>query len=121
VFGARTPCHLDECPIDSSHDEGATDTTVVEDASSKLGFLCLHNRWQGHGWPEAPSARRGVAVGRKKHYGSRSERGTQVAALFYSLIESVKLCGVEPRGYLGEAARRGVRSPGTVTLPRDFK
>jgi hypothetical protein len=42
-------------------------------------------------------ALRGVAVGRKNHYGSRSERGTQVAALFYSLIESAKLCGVEPR------------------------
>ena len=27
-------------------------------------------------------ALRGVAVGRKNHYGSRSERGTRVAALF---------------------------------------
>jgi hypothetical protein len=42
-------------------------------------------------------ALRGVVVGRKNHYGSRSERGTRVAALFYSLIESAKLCGVEPR------------------------
>jgi hypothetical protein len=55
------------------------------------------------------------------HYGSRSERGTRVAALFYSLIESAKLCGVEPRAYLGGAARSAIRSPGTVTLPRDFK
>jgi transposase len=43
----------------------------------------------------------GVAVGRKNHDGSRSERGTRVAALFYSLIESAKLCGVEPRYLLG--------------------
>ena len=43
------------------------------------------------------------------------------AALFYSLIESAKLAGVEPRAYLGEAARRAIRNPGTVTLPRDFK
>ena len=43
-------------------------------------------------------ALRGVAVGRKNHYGSRSERGTRVAALFYSLVESAKICGVEPRG-----------------------
>ena len=35
--------------------------------------------------------------GRKNHYGSRSESGTRVAALFYSLIESAKLAGVEPR------------------------
>jgi transposase len=66
-------------------------------------------------------ALRGVAVGRKNHYGSRSERGTRVAALFYSLIESAKLCGVEPRAYLREATLRAVRNPGTVTLARDLK
>ncbi len=66
-------------------------------------------------------ALRGVVVGRKNHYGSRSERGTRVAALFYSLIESTKLCGVEPRAYLGEATRRAIRDPGRVTLPRDLK
>ena len=66
-------------------------------------------------------ALRGVAVGRKNHYGSRSERGTHVAALFYSLIESAKLCGVEPRAYLREATLRAVRNPGTATLARDLK
>ncbi len=60
-------------------------------------------------------------MGRKNHYGSRSERGTRTAALFYSLIESAKLCGVEPRGYLREATVRAVRNPGTVTLTRDLK
>ncbi len=65
-------------------------------------------------------ALRGVAVGRKNHYESRSERGTRVA-LFYSLIESAKLCGVEPRAYLREATLRAVRNPGTVTLARDLK
>ena len=44
---------------------------------------------------------------------------TRVAALFYSLIESAKPCGVEPRASLGEAAKRAIRSPGTVTLARD--
>ncbi len=66
-------------------------------------------------------ALRGVAVGRKNHYGSRSERGTQTAALFYSLIESAKLCRVEPRAYLREATLRAVRDPGAVTLARDVK
>ena len=66
-------------------------------------------------------ALRGVVVGRKNHYGSRSERGTRVAALLYSLIESAKLAGVEPRAYLGEAARRAIRNPGIATLARDFK
>ncbi len=62
---------------------------------------------------------RGVAVGRKNHYGSRSERGTRVAALFYSLIESAKLCGVEPRAYLREApcgpSGTRARSPSRAT------
>ncbi len=64
---------------------------------------------------------RGVAVGRKNHYGSRSERGTRTAALFYSLIESAKLCGVEPHAYLREATLRAARNPGTVTLACDLK
>jgi hypothetical protein len=44
-----------------------------------------------------------------------------VAAPFYSLFESAKLGGVDPRAYFGEAARRAIRNPGAVTLPRDFK
>lgn len=62
-------------------------------------------------------ALRGMAVGRKNHYGSRSLRGTEVAALFYSLIESAKLASVEPQAYLREATKRAIRNPGTVTLP----
>ena len=60
---------------------------------------------------------RGMVVGRKNHYGSRSQRGTEVAALFYSLIESAKLCGVEPKAYLLQAVRAALANPGTVTLP----
>jgi len=63
---------------------------------------------------------RGVVVGRKNHYGSRSRRGTQVAALFYSLLESAKLCGVEPKSYLLKAALAAIRTPGAVTLPHDL-
>ena len=44
-----------------------------------------------------------------------------MAALFYSLIESAKLCGVEPRADLPEATLRTVRNRGTVTLTRDLK
>ena len=66
-------------------------------------------------------ALRGVVIGRKNHYGSRSRRGTEVAALFYSLLESAKLSGVEPASYLAEATRRAIAHPGTVTLPRDLR
>jgi transposase len=65
-------------------------------------------------------ALRGVVVGRKNHYGSRSERGTRVAALFYSLIETAKLCGVEPKDYLLQAAKVAIEVPGTVSLPHDL-
>ena len=58
---------------------------------------------------------RGVVLGRKNHYGS--QRGTEVAALFYSLIESAKLCGVEPKACLLPAVRAALANPGTVRLP----
>ena len=51
---------------------------------------------------------------------TRAERGTPVAALFYSLIETAKLVGVEPGAYLLEATRRAVAEPGTVALPHDL-
>ena len=62
-------------------------------------------------------ALRGMVLGRKNHYGSRSKRGTEVAALFYSLIESAKLCGVEPKAYLLCATQAALENPGAVTLP----
>ena len=60
---------------------------------------------------------RGVVLGRKNHYGSRSPRGTEVAALFYSLIESAKLCGVDPKRYLLTATRAALADRVAVTLP----
>ncbi len=64
---------------------------------------------------------RGVVLGRKNHYGSRSERGTEVAALFYSLLESAKLAGVEPKLYLLTATRAALRDRKAVTLPHDLQ
>ena len=69
----------------------------------------------------AERALRGVVVGRKNHYGSRSKRGTEVAALFYSLCETAKLVGVEPRAYLLQATHAALSKPGTVTLPQDTR
>lgn len=54
-------------------------------------------------------ALRGLVVGRKNHYGSKSKRGTEVAALFYTLIESAKLCGLEPKTYLRLAVQAALR------------
>lgn len=64
-------------------------------------------------------ALRGVVVGRKNHYGSRSRRGTEVAALFYSLLESAKLAGLEPKQYLREATLAAIRRD-NVPLPHEL-
>jgi len=45
----------------------------------------------------------------KNHHGSCSAHGTEVAALFYSLIEGAKLAGVEPDVFRHTAARFGIR------------
>jgi transposase len=63
---------------------------------------------------------RGPVLGRKNHYGSRSLRGTEVAATFYSLVESAKLNDLEPRLYLRVAVRAGLRHE-TVPLPHEVK
>ena len=63
---------------------------------------------------------RGAAIGRRNHYGSKSLRGTQVAALFYSLVETCKLVGVSPSSYLVEAASRAIAAPGAVLLPHEY-
>jgi transposase len=61
---------------------------------------------------------RGVVVGRKNHYGSRSKRGTEVAALFYSLIESAKLADLDPKAYLKVAIDAALRKA-KIPLPHE--
>jgi transposase len=46
---------------------------------------------------------------RKNHYGSKSRRGTEVAAVLYTLVETAKLHGVDPAKYLLEAVRAADR------------
>ena len=65
----------------------------------------------------AERALRGPVVGRKNHYGSRSKRGTDVAALFYTLCETAKLRNVDARAYMLKAAYAAIEQPGTVLLP----
>lgn len=63
---------------------------------------------------------RGPVVGRKNHYGSKSKRGTEVAAVLYTLLETAKLNGLEPASYLRTVVERALRVPKTVTLPTDL-
>jgi transposase len=65
----------------------------------------------------AERALRGPVVGRKNHYGSRSRRGTEVAAIFYTLCETAKLAGVDPHAYLLRALDVAIARPGAITYP----
>jgi transposase len=62
-------------------------------------------------------ALRGIVLGRKNHFGSRSQRGTEVAALFYSVIETAKLVGADPYDYLRVAAHAALRGE-PIPLPQ---
>ena len=63
-------------------------------------------------------ANRNPVLGRKNHYGSRSVRGTEVAAQLYSILETVKLCGVDPRAYLQLAVEAALDGE-TYALPHE--
>ena len=63
---------------------------------------------------------RNWVLGRKNHYGSRSRRGTEVAAILYTVLESARLRGVNPRDYLRIAAEAAIRQPGRATLPHQL-
>ena len=57
-------------------------------------------------------------MGRKNHYGSKSRRGSQVAATLYSILETAKLHGVNPAEYLYAAIVAADR--GVVRMPWEF-
>jgi hypothetical protein len=48
---------------------------------------------------------RGPVVGRKNYYGNHSKRGARTTQILYSIIESAKLCNVEPFKYLSATVR----------------
>jgi transposase len=68
----------------------------------------------------AERALRGPVLGRKNHYGSRSQRGAKVAGILYSLCETAKLHGLDPRAYLLTAVRAAIHEPGAITMPEDL-
>jgi transposase len=99
----------------------------------KLGeaLTYLQNQWDGLKVfledPRVPLSNnhaerslRGVVVGRKNHYGSKSKRGTEVAAVFYSLLESANMVGVDPKAYLRAAVAAALKGR-TPLLPRAYK
>lgn len=65
----------------------------------------------------AERALRGIVIGRKNHYGSRSERGTRVAAIMYTVMETAKLNGLDPFQWVVDAVYRRKADPTATPLP----
>lgn len=67
---------------------------------------------RGYLWP---------AIGRRSFTGSKSKRGTEVAAIFYSLIETARRCGMDPKTYLRTAMMAALAdTKAGIPLPYDF-
>jgi transposase len=63
---------------------------------------------------------RSHVVGRKTWYGTHSERGAQTAAILFTLVETCKLGGVNPREYFKKLAQDLLAGKNPYT-PKDFK
>ena len=63
---------------------------------------------------------RSHVVGRKTWYGTHSERGAETAAILFSIIETCKLNGVNPREYLKNLVQDLLAGKSPYT-PKDFK
>lgn len=59
---------------------------------------------------------RGPVFGRRNHFGSKSRRGTEAAAILYSLVETAKFRGVDPAQYLVDAASAARRRAACCSL-----
>ncbi|MET0401262.1 MAG: hypothetical protein ABW123_02620 [Cystobacter sp.] len=54
-------------------------------------------------------------LGRENHHGSKSLRGTEVAALFCSLMETARLRGEDPGRYPLHAALAAIETPSRLS------
>jgi len=62
---------------------------------------------------------RPIALGRKNHLGSKSPEGARATAILYSLIETAKLSGVDPKAYLRAAVLAALEVPFRIVLPHE--
>ena len=64
-------------------------------------------------------ALRDPVMGRKNHFGSKSKRGLEVAGLYYTVLHTAKLVGVDPKAYLRRAVN-AARAGETIPLPHEI-
>lgn len=65
-------------------------------------------------------AMRGPVIGRKNHYGSKSRRGTEVAALFYIFGSTSTSFALSSNEYLRRALDAGLRGD-QIPLPHELR
>jgi transposase len=117
-------------PIVQQIGERAMEVKAFRESPIAKAVKYLENRWAGLirfladgripiTSNAAERALRGVVLGRNNYHGSKSRLGTEVAAIFYSLIDSAKLCGLEPKAYLKGAALEHLRG-NVVPLPHEL-
>jgi transposase len=103
--------------------------TVPAESNLRKAVRYMVNHWQGLTRfledPTLPLDNNGVekdcrqaVQGKKNHYGSRSKRGTETAAILYTVVQTAKLSGIEPKTYMRFAALRALRGQGVV-VPSD--
>jgi transposase len=117
-------------PLVNRIGERAMRVKALRDSRIAKAIRYLENRWDGLTRflkdgripitsNRVESALRQPVLGRNNHFGSKSLGGTQVAALFYSLIESAKVNALNPTVYLREAALASIRGQ-TIPLPHEL-
>jgi transposase len=63
---------------------------------------------------------RNPVVGRKTWYGTHSKRGARTAAILFSLVESCKLCGINPRDFFRKLVEHLHQGKAPFT-PKEFQ
>ena len=65
----------------------------------------------------------GLAIGRRNYIGARSTRGTEVAATFYTIFESARVCGIDGEAYLRYATTALLANEPTkrILLPHEWR
>lgn len=117
-------------PVVARIGQRAMEVKALRESPIAKAVKYLENRWEGltrfladgripitsNG---VEAALRNPVLGRNNHFGSKSVRGTQVAAIFYSFVESAKLNGLDPAVYLKTAALAHIRGQ-QVPLPHEL-
>ena len=118
-------------PVVQRIGQRAMEIRALKESPIGRAVTYLENQWEGLirflDDPRIPitsnaaeAALRCLVLGRNNHFGSKSKRGTEIAAMFYSLIESARMNGIDAAAYLRLGAEAHLRGE-TVPLPHELR